>query len=184
VTSSRCSAERRPRGRRAAEYGQQFPPSGGDCHTPLPCEARKRNDTTPRARCPNLRGPRRGRGGTPSTGLNGSPTRTTLRLAFKSCLLCPRKRPYSGHRWTSRKVPQSVVSRCSKRCAPNAPLFDHLVGTNEGHWGDGDANCSCSPEVQDQFELGRLLNRQVGGLCSFGDTTHIVCSASEHRGEV
>ena len=29
----------RPR-RRAAECSQQFPPSDGDCHTPLPCEVR------------------------------------------------------------------------------------------------------------------------------------------------
>ena len=36
----------RPRGRRAAECGQQFPPSDGDCHTPLPCEVRK--GTVPR----------------------------------------------------------------------------------------------------------------------------------------
>src|SRR5215813_5436115 len=28
----------RPCHRRAAECGQQFPPSDGDCHTPLPCE--------------------------------------------------------------------------------------------------------------------------------------------------
>src|SRR5215831_10891312 len=38
----------RPRSRCAAECGQQFPPSDGDCHAPLPCEVRKRNDTTPR----------------------------------------------------------------------------------------------------------------------------------------
>src|SRR5215471_17012572 len=31
----------RPRGSRAAECGQQFPPSDGDCHTPLPCEVRR-----------------------------------------------------------------------------------------------------------------------------------------------
>src|SRR5215468_11603851 len=43
----------RPRSRRAAECSQQFPPSDGDCHTPLPCEVRKRKDTTPRVRCPN-----------------------------------------------------------------------------------------------------------------------------------
>src|SRR5262249_3988328 len=36
----------RPGSRRAAESGQQFPPSDGDCHTPLPCEVRKGNDTT------------------------------------------------------------------------------------------------------------------------------------------
>src|SRR6516225_9523516 len=39
----------RPRRCRTAECGQQFPPSDGDCHTPLPCEARKWNDSTPRA---------------------------------------------------------------------------------------------------------------------------------------
>jgi hypothetical protein len=42
-----------PRHRRSAECGQQFPPSDGDCHTPLPCEVRKGNDTMPRACCPN-----------------------------------------------------------------------------------------------------------------------------------
>src|SRR5262249_46209363 len=31
----------RPREGRAAECSQQFPPSDGDCHTPLPCEVRK-----------------------------------------------------------------------------------------------------------------------------------------------
>src|SRR5262249_44788658 len=46
---ARCE---RPSCRRAAECGQQFPPSDGDCHTPLPCEVRKWNDTTPRACCP------------------------------------------------------------------------------------------------------------------------------------
>src|SRR5262249_30836509 len=34
------SRRERPRGR-AADCGQQFPPSDGDCHTPLPCEVRK-----------------------------------------------------------------------------------------------------------------------------------------------
>ena len=29
-----------PRRRHAAECGQQFPSSDGDCHTPLPCEVR------------------------------------------------------------------------------------------------------------------------------------------------
>src|SRR5499427_7833515 len=46
----------RPRGR-AAERSQQFPPSEGDCHTPLPCEERKGNDTTSRACCPNSEAP-------------------------------------------------------------------------------------------------------------------------------
>src|SRR5262245_58174290 len=35
-------AAQRPGRRRAAECSQQFPPSDGNCHTPLPCEVRKR----------------------------------------------------------------------------------------------------------------------------------------------
>src|SRR5262249_47685645 len=37
----------RPCGSRAAECGQQFPPSDGDCHAPLPREVRRGNDSTP-----------------------------------------------------------------------------------------------------------------------------------------
>src|SRR5262245_19543798 len=49
LLSARCN---RPRCCRAAECDQQFPPSDGDCHTPLPREVRKGNDTTSRACCP------------------------------------------------------------------------------------------------------------------------------------
>src|SRR5262249_38316671 len=47
-----CPRRDRPCNRRAAECSQQFPPSDGDCHTPLPREVRKGNDSTPRACCP------------------------------------------------------------------------------------------------------------------------------------
>src|SRR5215469_17984925 len=42
-----CARRERPCRRRTAERGQQFPPSDGDCHTPLPCEVRKGKGTTP-----------------------------------------------------------------------------------------------------------------------------------------
>src|SRR5262249_47997880 len=45
----RTRRERQRDRRRAAEGSQQFPSSDGDCHTPLPREARKGNGTTPRA---------------------------------------------------------------------------------------------------------------------------------------
>src|SRR5262249_42054973 len=45
IASLRARRER-PCSRRAAECGQQFPPSDGDCHRPLPCEVREGNDTT------------------------------------------------------------------------------------------------------------------------------------------
>src|SRR5262249_59673378 len=44
VSLLRRSVHTKKQGRRAAKCGQQFPPSDGDCHTPLPCEVRKGND--------------------------------------------------------------------------------------------------------------------------------------------
>src|SRR5262249_53043622 len=38
------------------QCGQQFRPSDADCHTPLPCEVRKKKDTTARACCPSAPG--------------------------------------------------------------------------------------------------------------------------------
>src|SRR5262245_20831000 len=55
-------ARRERPGRRAAECGQQFPPSDDDCHAPLPCEVRKGKDTTPRVCCPNSAASGAGRG--------------------------------------------------------------------------------------------------------------------------
>src|SRR5262249_39574260 len=56
-----------PRRRRAAESGQQFPPSDGDCHAPLPCEVRK--GTVPRHEraVPNSTASGAGRGAAQST---------------------------------------------------------------------------------------------------------------------
>src|SRR6516164_5654770 len=58
-----CARRERPRGRSAAERGYQFPPSDGDCHTPLPREVRKGNDTTRQACCPNSAAPGAGEAG-------------------------------------------------------------------------------------------------------------------------
>src|SRR5215468_6042582 len=43
------ASRQRPRDSSAAKCDQQFPPSDGDCHTPLPCEVRQGNDITSRA---------------------------------------------------------------------------------------------------------------------------------------
>src|SRR5262249_40439028 len=78
-----------PRHRRAAERDQQFPSSDGDCHTPLPREGAFAKIPRHERAVLTARPSARVGGGTPGTGLNGSPP--TLRLAFKSCLLCPRQ---------------------------------------------------------------------------------------------
>src|SRR6516165_10763869 len=86
----------RPRSRYAAECSQQFPPSDGDCHTPLPLEVRKWNDSTPRAR--GLHGSRR------AGALKGRSARhRSCQPApehFQQCAEFPllRNRPRSGSR--------------------------------------------------------------------------------------
>src|SRR5262249_11868200 len=74
----------RPRGRRAAECSQQFPPSDGDCHTPLPC-ARCVKGRIPccERTVPNSAAPGTG-GGTPGTGGIGAAPDPRVRLDFKS----------------------------------------------------------------------------------------------------
>src|SRR5262249_47594967 len=76
----------RPRDRRAAECSQQFPPSHGDCHTPLPCEVRKWNDSTPRVRSLHVQGGQNAGCCRPASGSKAE------RLSFP---LCPRKRTSS-----------------------------------------------------------------------------------------
>ena len=43
--------------------------------------------------------------------------------------------------------------------------------------GNSDAKCLGGLEVDDQFELGRLLDRQVGRLRPFEDFVHVAGSA-------
>jgi len=109
----------RPRGSRAAECGQQFPPSDGDCHTPLPCEVRKDNDTTPRARCPNCVAPG---AGTSGIGLNGSPPEPRSGLLSTVVCFAPASGPHHGmsHEcqfWTH--APQQT--KCMVQCFIRSP---------------------------------------------------------------
>src|SRR5262249_52034571 len=69
----------RPRRRRAAECDQQFPPSDGDCHTRLPSEGRKGEDTPPRACCPGGAAP--GAGG----AARGEPVSRDRRGHARAC---------------------------------------------------------------------------------------------------
>jgi hypothetical protein len=48
-----------------------------------------------------------------------------------------------------------------------APLFDHLVGAREQRGRNGEAERLCGLQIDYQLELGRLLDRQVGGLRPF-----------------
>jgi hypothetical protein len=48
-----------------------------------------------------------------------------------------------------------------------ATSFDHPVGAGEQRWRDGEAERFGGFEIDDQLNLGGLLDRQVGGLLAF-----------------
>src|SRR5262249_7153973 len=73
---------------RAAERDQQFPPSDGDCHTPLPREVRRGNDSTPLACSLHVQG---GRMLVASTSLS-----RRLQLQYSPPWRTPPSRPRAG----------------------------------------------------------------------------------------
>src|SRR5262245_21584448 len=81
-----CASRQRPRDSSAAKCDQQFPPSDGDCHTPLPCEVRREKDITPRACCPSAHGP----GGA---------------FCFQEIYFGPRVRPCTHNSWGEPDTP-------------------------------------------------------------------------------
>src|SRR5271165_5622501 len=44
------------------------------------------------------------------------------------------------------------------------PLFDHLVGEGKQRWRNGNVERHCGPEIYDELDPGRSLDRQVGRL--------------------
>src|SRR6516162_6233958 len=81
---------------------------------------------------------------------------------------------------------RSYVSSVPCQLTPvtRAASFDHLVGDQEKVASDRQPQFSCNLQVDDQFELGRLLHGQVRRLGSFQDFVHIRGSTSEQVGEV
>src|SRR6516164_6863949 len=58
-------------------------------------------------------------------------------------------------------VPKPAVSSCSNVSGKTA-LFDDLVGAGNECSGNGKSDCICRLEVDNQLELGRLHDRQIG----------------------
>jgi hypothetical protein len=52
-------------------------------------------------------------------------------------------------------------------------LFDHLVGAGEQRLRHGEAEGLSGRQVDHQLELGRLLDRQVGGFGAFEDPDRV-----------
>ena len=64
-------------------------------------------------------------------------------------------------------------------------LLDDLVSAGEDRWRHGQAECLCGVKIDDQFEIGRLLDRQIGRLVALQDPSgvgaHDAIGAREDR---
>src|SRR4051812_30288994 len=68
-------------------------------------------------------------------------------------------RPFTSGGKMSRQVPLAT-----KMGAANEALFNHLVSPCEQCRWHGEANRFGGPQIDDEFEFRRLLNRKVAGL--------------------
>ena len=66
----------------------------------------------------------------------------------------------------------------------NAPSFADLVGSLKERFRDRQTKCLRSFEVDDQFELGRELDRQIGRLLALEDAINIDCRSTVHVAQV
>jgi hypothetical protein len=59
--------------------------------------------------------------------------------------------------------PLADAATCRAR---KAELFDHFVGAQHECGGNLVTDLFCGPEIDDQREVGRLLDWQIGGFCA------------------
>jgi hypothetical protein len=80
--------------------------------------------------------------------------------------------PLKAEVWPRKRHMRRSKTRC---------LFDHLIGAQQEVLGQLEAEHLRGGEIEDQVKLGRLLDRQVAGLCAAQDLIDIVGGASEAR---
>src|SRR5947209_4704320 len=72
----------------------------------------------------------------------------------------------------------SINSRLMHRSKRRS--FNHLIGGREQHRRHGEAERLRGLEIDDKFELGRLLNGKIGWIGALQDAIHIVSTTPEH----
>src|SRR4029453_7032873 len=63
-------------------------------------------------------------------------------------------------------------------------IFDHFIRPEQHRLWNCYTNLFCGLEIDDQLELTRSFDRQVGGLSAFEDSVDVVCDASVTGREV
>jgi hypothetical protein len=64
-----------------------------------------------------------------------------------------------------------------------ASSFDHLVGAGEKRRRKIESDCLCRPKIHDQFELGRLFDRELSRFCSAQNFYSLPCQLPENFSE-
>jgi len=76
-------------------------------------------------------------------------------------------------------VPGTAVSICSNVRAQNPALLDDLIGGQEDRLWDREPERLGRLEVDDELELGRLVKRDLAGLCALQDLVDDACGVPE-----
>src|ERR1700687_5383096 len=92
----------------------------------------------------------------------------------------PANRTYGGHRGIDAIDPQRTL--CDRQ-AYNRHSFDHLVGARCEPGGYFVTDRPCIPEIDDQLEIGRLLDGNIGGLDTAQHLDHHPCPLTVHLRE-
>src|SRR5262249_4466995 len=64
------------------------------------------------------------------------------------------------------------------------PSLDHLVGAQQERFGDVQPKSLGAGQIDDEIERGRLLDRQISGLCPAQNLVHVFGGAPESVREV
>src|SRR5215831_17082762 len=86
--------------------------------------------------------------------------------------MTPESRQFRCSAEDGRLVPSADVSRCSKLVVQRLGLLDQLVSECEQRGRYGETERLGDLDVNDQLELSRLLDGEVGGLCPLQDLVH------------